>query len=270
MNAQELVSAVLLKVKEHVEPGVTTFALDAIAEVELKKLGGFSYNKNYHPKWARFPYPAVTCISVNNEMAHGIPSQRVLKNGDLVHIDLGVIDNDGNCGDAAFSIAVGDISKEDEMLLHYAKKCLYNGIKILKNGATIDDVAREVSRTAGERKFVVNHQLCGHGIGKHMHEKPDIYYAPNHYHNDPENFDRYQKFLDFEFKTGMVICMEPVISTLDKWGVVDPKTGWTYYNRYGKKSAMFEEMVKITDDGYEILTTHLQSEHEFYLHRKRR
>ena len=268
MKAAEMVSTILLELKEHVRPGITTFTLDTLAEQAIKRLGGFSYNKNYHPKWARFPYPAVLCTSINNEIAHGVPSQRVLKEGDIVNIDLGIIDADGNCGDSSFTLPVGQISEQDKMLLHYAKKTLYAGIMAVRAGRTLDDLARAMMRKADERKYVINHQLCGHGIGRDMHEDPLIYHVTNPY-IEGDRVDKYQKLMDVELKAGQVICLEPMITYQDKWGFVDPDTGWAYRTRDGKKSAMFEEMVLVKDDGYEILTTHLKDEHAFYLRKQR-
>ena len=268
MKAPELVSTILLRLKEHVRPGVTTFTLDALAEQFLKELGGFSYNKNYHPKWARFPYPAVLCTSINSEIAHGVPSQRVLKEGDIINIDLGVIDEDGNCGDSALTLPVGEISEKDKILLHYAKNVLYTGIMKIKAGVTLHELAVAMKRRADERKFVINQQFCGHAIGREMHEQPFIYHVPNPY-RESEMVEKYQKLMDVELKTGQVICLEPMLTYSDPWGWVDSNTGWTAKTRDGKNSAMFEEMILVKDDGFEILTTHLKDEHAFYLRKRR-
>lgn len=259
MKAPELVSKVLLKMADHVRPGITTFTLDAIAAAELKKLGGFPYNKGYHPKWARFPYPAVTCLSVNDQIAHGIPSQRVLKEGDIVTLDLGVIDEDGNAGDSAMTVPVGEISKEDKLLLHYAKAVLYAGIKKVKAGVTVRQIARAMEQKAAERKFVINRQLGGHGIGKKMHEEPTIYHVTNNYaHISEEKYNEYEKFMDIELEAGKTYCLEPMVTFADPWGVIDPDTGWEFRTKDHRNCAMFEHMVKCLDDGYEILTTHIQ------------
>lgn len=268
MKAAELVSTVLLELKEHVRPGITTFTLDALAADAIKRLGGFSYNKNYHPSWARFPYPATICTSVNTEIAHGVPSQRVLKEGDIINIDLGVIDEDGNCGDSSFTLPVGAISEQDKMLIHYAKKTLYAGIMAIKAGVAIEDLARAMERKAAERKYVINRQLCGHAIGKEMHEQPYIYHVTNHY-REGAMVDKYQALMDKTLTAGQIVCLEPMITYSDPWGFVDSDTGWTYRTRDGKNSAMFEEMVLVKDDGFEILTTHLKDEHAQYLRRSR-
>lgn len=259
MKANDLVSAVLTKLVKHVRPGVTTFTLDCIAEEEIKALGGFSFNKGYHPAWARFPYPAVLCANVNDSIAHAIPNQRKLKEGDIITLDLGVIDSEGNCGDAAICVPVGEISEQDKMLIRYAKSTLYAGIKVIKNGVTVRQIAQAMERKANERKFVINRQLAGHGIGKRMHEDPPIYQVTNHYaHVDEIHYKTHERFMDIELKTGMTVCLEPMVTFSDSWGVIDSQTGWEFKTRDGKKSAMFEHMIKVTDDGHEILTTHFE------------
>lgn len=260
MKAPELVTNVLLKMADHVRPGVSTFTLDTLAEYEIQKLGGFSYNKGYHPDWARFPYPAVSCISVNNEIVHGVPAvSKILKEGDIVSLDVGVIDEDGNCGDAAMTLPVGQISKEDQLLLHYAKSTLYAGIKKIKNGATIYDLAKAMETKAAERKFVINRQFTGHGIGRRMHMDPNILHVTNWLaHVDQKRFDEYETYMDVKLTTGQIICLEPQLTYTDPWGMIDPNTGWTAVTKDGRKSAFFEHMIRVLDDGYEILTTHIQ------------
>lgn len=254
----DIISDILKKLVEQVRPGLSTWELDCVAEAEIKRHGVFSYNKHYWPKGTRYPYPAVSCLNVNNMIAHGIPRKTLkLKEGDLINIDLGIIDKNGNCGDAALTVPVGEISDRDEMLLRYAKKCLKNAIGVLHDGVHIYDIAHEIERTASERDFVVNRQLGGHAIGHDMHEDPFIYQATNHYHQDKEKYLAYQKYMDIELKEGQVICLEPLITFTDPWGVVDPDSGWTFITRDGKKSAMFEHMVKITKEGAEVLTSHI-------------
>lgn len=256
MKAQDLASQVLLAVKPHVVPGVSTFALDTIAAKTLKELGGFSYNKGYHPSWARFPWPTTTCISVNNVIAHGIPSENViLQNGDLCNIDIGVLDQDGNCGDCSFSLGVGDISDKDEILLRYAKKVLYAGISKVKAGAMIGDLVAAMQRVANERNMIINGQMASHYIGKEMHESA-FYNAPNPY-RDKEKFEEYEKeYMSEKLQAGRILCLEPIITNgKDQWGQID-QNGWELRTRDGAKSAYFEHMIKILPDGYEILTTH--------------
>lgn len=260
IKAHEIVSKVLLKMKEHVRPGIDTFTINAIGAAELKKLGGTSYNKGYKPEWARVPWPTAACISVNNVIAHGIPSEGIfLKEGDLVNLDIGIRDSEGNCGDAAFSIGVGEISDKDELLLRYAKKVLYAGIARVKEGTLIGEIAAAMQRVANERNLIINHQLCGHYIGKEMHESA-FYQVPNPYFQDPKEFDNYEKLMSQTLVAGKVLCLEPCLTNgRDKWGKIDDN-GWELRTADGAKSAMFEHMIKVLPDGYEILTDHFKYE----------
>lgn len=259
MKAPELVSQVLLAIKSHVRPGISTFTLDSIAEKKLKEFGGKSYNKGYHPKWARYPFPATTCMSVNNVVAHGIPSEKLLRKGDIVNVDLGVIDEDGNCGDAAFTLAVGELSANDEMLLRYAKKILYAGISKVKGGVTVGEIVSAMQRVALERNMMINAQMCSHYIGKHMHENA-FYNAPNPY-IIKEDFERYDKEqMGIKLEAGKILCLEPIITNgRDKWGQID-QNGWEIRTQDGAKSAYFEHMILIKEDGHEILTNHFTYE----------
>lgn len=254
--AADIVSEVLLEVASHIRPGVTTFMLDCVAEQKIKELGAYSYNKGYHPEWAKFPWPTVSCISVNNIIAHGLPSERVvLTEGDLVNIDLGIVDKNGNCGDAALTVGVGNLAPEDEKLLRYAKNVTYAGIRRLADGMVNHQIAQAMENLAATGGFVINHQLCGHRIGKKMHEEPLIYHVTNPYTNG-EQYEQYTKFMRTPFHSGEIVCLEPCITFKDKWGIIDPQTGWTFQTRDGRKSAMFEHMVLVKKDGYEILTNH--------------
>ena len=254
--AAEIVSKVLVEIASHVRPGVNTFTLDCVAESAINKLGAYSYNKNYWPSWSRFAWPTVSCISVNNIVAHGLPSETtVLQEGDLVNIDIGIIDKNGDCGDAALTVGVGNLSEEDEQLLYYAKKVTYAGIQKLIDGVTNHEVAQAMENKAAERNFVINAQMCGHRIGKKMHEEPLIYHITNpFYHGD--QYEQYSKFMRNTFHEGEVVCLEPCVTFKDKWGVIDPQTGWTVQTRDHRKSAMFEHMIQIGKDGFEVLTTH--------------
>lgn len=254
MQAADLTSEILLEAKKHAVPGVSTFTIDAIIEKTIKKLGARSYNKGYHPKWARYPYPTVSCISVNNTIAHGIPSEDiVLQNGDIVNIDVGIIAPDGLCGDAAFTLPVGEISNKDEALLRYAKKILYAGISRVRGGVLLGEVVAAMHRVALERNYKINQQMAAHYIGKHMHEDA-FYQAPNPY-NTKKEFEEYEKFMSRTLEAGQILCLEPCITEGDPFGQIDDN-GWVLKTRDGAKSAMFEHMIKITPDGHEILTTH--------------
>jgi methionyl aminopeptidase len=251
----DIESAILREVASHVRPGVTTLTLNNLARQLLKHYDVASYNRGYLPKWATDPYPYETCICVNNEIVHGFPSDRPLVEGDLVNIDLGII-KDNHCADAALSVGVGAISDADRDLLHTAKKALYAGIEKVRAGVKIDTIARAIEEMAWHRKFVVNCTFTGHGIGQSMHEEPAIYHARNPYYDRPELAMQYQQYMEVELKAGQIICLEPALTRGDRFGVPSDN-GWTWVTRNGAKSALFEHMVLVKDDGYEVLTTHI-------------
>jgi methionyl aminopeptidase len=253
----DIESLILKELASHVRPGITTMTLNNLARDLIKQYDVASFNRGYHPDWAPGPYPYETCISVNDEIVHGLPSERVLKNGDLVNIDLGII-KDGQCADAALSVPVGEISEQDKMLLHFAKKALYRGIETIRDGVRVETIARAIEDTAWHRKFVVNCSFTGHAIGKEMHDgELYLYHARNPYYNDTEKAREYQKHLEVELKAGQIICLEPAITRGDRFG--EPtENGWTWRTRNGQKSVLFEHMVKVLPEGYEILTTHIE------------
>jgi methionyl aminopeptidase len=259
MKAPEIVSAVLELLAKRAEPGVSTFDLNAIADTEIQKLGGVSFNKGYKPDWNEKIYPYATCISVNTVIAHGLPSHYKLQDGDLVNFDLGVIDTDGNVGDSALTVGVGAIDDKDEKLLHYAKKALYAGIERVRHGVQVAEIARAIESTAGYGGFIVNRSMIGHGIGHgKMHQEPWIMHTSNFMpeQQDKAEHDRLQKILDTTLIAGQVICIEPMLTYQDAYGQFGID-GWSLTTRDGGKSAMFEHMIKVTALGYEILTTHI-------------
>ena len=240
MLVHEIVSEVLKLVSSHATVGTTTQELDQIAYDFVIKHKAQPYNKGYKPDWAPTPFPASLCTSVNQQICHGVPSNYKLKSGDLVNLDIGVY-KDGQCGDAALSVGVGEISEQDKELLDVALQTLYVGIKEVKAGVKVRDIGGKMNNYAESRHHVTNRILCGHGIGLDMHMKPDI---PNFY--DANNQDVLQE--------GMVICIEPQVTKKDRKGqfVGD----WDYRTRK-KNSAFFEHMVRVEKNGYTILTTHI-------------
>src|SRR4051812_6808605 len=193
----DIESEILKTLASHVRPGITTMTINDLARDLIKQYDVASFNRGYHPDWAATPYPFETCISVNDEIVHGLPSDRQLKDGDLVNIDLGII-KDNQCADAALSVPVGQISDADKDLLHTAKKALYSGIEKVRAGVKIDTIARAIEETAWHRKYVFNVTFTGHGIGTQMYKDPPIYHARNPYYNDPEKAAEYQKYMEVE------------------------------------------------------------------------
>lgn len=243
MKAWEIVSETLKTVAEAVKPGVTTKELDEIAEAKILELGGTPYNKGYKPEWAPFPFPATLCTSVNYVIAHGVPSSYKLKEGDIINLDVGV-KKDGLCGDAGMSVPVGEISNRDERLLRYTKQTLYKGIEQVKAGAQVKEIGIAMERHATQNGYKVNFGLCGHGIGKEMHQPPNI---PNVY---------LAGLGEEVLKAGDMICIEPMLTWEDNLGTT-VGDGWGIRTKDGKNSAQFEHQILVKEDGYEILTTHI-------------
>jgi methionyl aminopeptidase len=221
-------------VKSAVRPGATTMDLETAAEAVVKELGAKAAFKGYHG------YPAVLCTSVNNEVIHGIPNaKRVLKEGDVVSVDCGVI-VDGYYSDAAVTHAVGKISPAAEKLLRITEASLYAAIDKAVVGGRLFDISWAVQSLCEAEGYGVVREFVGHGIGKSMHEDPQL---PNY--GDPGKGPR--------LKAGMVLAIEPMINI----GSADVKVledGWTAITVDGSLSAHFEHTVAITKDGPRILT----------------
>ena len=222
--------------KNYIKPGITTKELDRLAEEYIVSMGGVPSCKGYEG------FPATLCTSINDEVVHGIPSNRKLKKGDIITIDM-VIGYKGYQGDAAWTYAVGDISEEKEYLMHHTEKALYEGIKQVKPGNRIGDISNAVETYATKYKLGVVKELVGHGIGKDMHEDPDV---PNY--GKPGRGP--------VLKEGMVICIEPMLNlgTADV-GILDDD--WTIVTEDGLPAAHYEHTILVTKDGYEILTPRL-------------
>ncbi len=245
----EIASEVLELLSSSAKVGMTTKELDEIAEKKVIELGEIAYNKNYKPEWAKTPFPSTLCTSINEELCHGIPSDRKLMDGDIISFDIGV-KKDGLCGDGALTIGIGTLSNKDERLLRYGKQTLMEGIKIIKAGIQIKEIARVMEQYAGLRGYVINHTFGGHGIGKTMHEDPFISHV-----TWPGN-EKMEKLGEYVLKEGQMICLEPILTYKDKLGF--PSTnGWTWKTRDGKKACLFEHQIEVEKDGYKILTNHI-------------
>ncbi len=229
------ISAEALKlVGSAVEPGVTTAELDRLAEEYIRKQGAVPNFKNYEG------YPATACISINNEVIHGIPSsKRRIKAGDIVSVDLGA-KYDGYNGDNAATFACGDISDEAKRLMDVTRESLYEGISAARAGGRIGDIGYAVQSYVEARGYSVVRQFVGHGIGTQMHEAPEV-----------PNFGT--KGRGVRLLPGMTIAIEPMINI----GTPDVKVmpdGWTVLTKDGSLSAHFEHTVAITTEGPKILT----------------
>jgi len=227
-----IVATVHQKLKELIQVGITTEELDREAETVIEQLGGKPAFKGYKG----FPY--ATCISVNDTIVHGFPSKYLLKEGDLVSVDVGAVKS-GHFGDSCFSVVVGE-NDEALRLVASAYDCLFSAISILKDGVTTGDIGSVIESTASNSGYDVVRDFVGHGIGCILHDLPHI-----------KNYGK-PKF-GFTLKEGMVICIEPML-TIGSAESYKDKNGWEVRTKDGKLAAHVEHCVLITKNGYEILS----------------
>ncbi|GHU78938.1 methionine aminopeptidase [Bacteroidia bacterium] len=232
--ANRMVGATLGEVAKYIAPGVTTLQLDKIAEEYIRDNGGIPLFKGYNG------FPNAVCTSVNENVVHGIPAGYQLKEGDIVSVDCGVKIN-GYCGDSAYTFEIGEASPEVKQLLKTTKEALYEGIANAVEGKRVGDVSHAVQRYCESRGYSVVRELVGHGIGKDMHEAPEV---PNY------GKKGYGPLL----KEGMCIAIEPMINMGSK-NVKFEKDGWTVHTRDKKPSAHFEHTVAIRPGKADILST---------------
>ena len=217
-----------------VEPGVTTAEIDRLAEEYIRRRGGEPNFKNYEG------YPATACISINNEVIHGIPSEkRKLCAGDIVSIDLGA-KFDGYHGDNAATFACGDVSPEAKRLMDTTRESLYEGIRAACAGGRIGDIGHAVQSYVEARGYSVVRQFVGHGVGTHLHEAPEV-----------PNFGTPGRGI--RLLPGMTIAIEPMVNAGGYDVKVQPD-GWTVLTKDGSLSAHFEHTIVITADGPKIMT----------------
>jgi len=229
---------ILLELRERAQPGVTTGQLDEFAAMGLRKRGLNSPFLGYAPGGVA-PYPAVLCASVNDEIVHGIPGARVLQEGDIISLDFGV-ESGGWHGDTAVTIAVGEITPEADKLIETTCQAMNLGIEQMVPGNRLSDIGHAIDKRALKEGYGVVHQFVGHGIGREMHEPPQV---PNY--GRPGRGPR--------LRSGMVFAIEPMVNIgSDKVRVL--KDEWTAVTVDGSLSAHFEHTVLITDHGPEVLT----------------
>ncbi len=230
----------LLVAKTHAEmaklicPGISTKKLDKIAEEFIMDNNGIPAFKGYGG------FPATLCTSINEEVVHGIPGNRILMEGDIISIDCGVKMN-GYYGDSAYTYAVGSISQEKENLLKITKECLYKGLEFVNSSCRLGDVSYAIQNYAETNGFSVVRDLVGHGLGESLHEDPQV-----------PNFGK--RGTGIKMKEGMVIAVEPMIN-LGKKEVVQLSDGWTIKTVDNKASAHFEHTVAIVNSKLNILSS---------------
>ncbi|MFZ5980658.1 MAG: type I methionyl aminopeptidase [Candidatus Zixiibacteriota bacterium] len=232
-RAGRVVSQTLDMVAEVLKPGMTTGELDALIEEFIISRGAVPGFKNYQG------YPASACISINEEVVHGIPGKRVINEGDIVSVDVGSIVDD-YYGDSARTYAVGEITKEKRRLMDVTYKSLMAGIDKARKGHKLGEISAAVQKIAEDAGYGVVRQLVGHGIGRHMHEEPQV---PNY--GSPEEGP--------VLEVGTVIAIEPMVN-MGTYNVKTMPDGWTVVTADGMPSAHFEHTVAVTDNGPDILS----------------
>jgi methionyl aminopeptidase len=238
-QAGRIVAEVLKILSERIQPGMKTKELDNIAIRELKRLGAESSFKGYRG------YPATVCVSVNDEIVHGIPGDRALKNGDIVALDFGAI-YQGFQGDAAVTVPVGEVSPEAKRLIEATRGCLENAIAKARAGAKLGDISAAIQDYAESRGYSVVREYTGHGIGRKMHEDPQI-------PNSTEPPYGLKPGTGPELKKGMALALEPMLNIGD-WHTRVASDHWTVLTADGSLSAHFEHTIAIDDREPEVLT----------------
>lgn len=244
-RAGRIAAAAHEEMRKALKPGITTKALDIIAETVLRDHGAepcfLGYAPGNHP-----PFPATITASINQELVHGIPSAaRVLQAGDVVSLDLACV-YEGYVGDAAFTHAVGEVSRSARRLLEAAKEALLEAVKASVIGNKISDVAKATARSAGKKGYSVAHEYTGHGVGRTMHEAPQV---PNWW---PSKNSKYQ-WMDYDLQVGMTYAIEPMLIA-GRGDLIELDDGWTVAAKDGSLTAHFEHTVAITEGGPLILT----------------
>jgi methionyl aminopeptidase len=238
-RAGGLAAETISHVGEHLAPGISTGELDAIAEAFILDRGGIPTSKGYGGSSTQVPFPGAICISVNEEVVHGIPGSRIVEDGDIVTIDVGVT-LDGAIADSAYTFPVGSIDDEVRRLLEVCQEALGAGVVQARDGNRVGDISHAVQQVVENAGFAVVRSLVGHGVGRHYHEEPHV-----------PNFG--QAGRGPKLQEGMTIAIEPMI-TMGRPDVTILADGWTIPTVDGSLSAHFEHTVAVTDGGPRVLT----------------
>ncbi|WP_420631390.1 type I methionyl aminopeptidase [Candidatus Leptofilum sp.] len=239
-DSGRMVAECFALLKENIRPGVSIRALDQMVENYIAERGaeplykGYKGSGNNHP-----PFPGVICASVNHEICHGLPDDRILNNGDIIGIDIG-LKYKGYCGDACYTFPVGTVPPAAARLLQVAEEALYVGIEAVKPGGYLYDIGRAIHDFADSKGVSVVHEWGGHGIGRILHDSPSVLHIR-------------QNGRGPKLRPGMTFTIEPMINQGGhEWILL--KDGWTVITKDGSLSAQFEHTVAVTKSGYEILT----------------
>jgi len=236
-----LVGKTLGELKKHIVPGVTTHKLDSIAEEFIRDHGAIPGFKDYAPSFGESPFPYTLCTSVNEEVVHGMPSSsRVLKEGEIISIDCGVLMN-GYYGDSAYTFAVGEIPSKVQRLMKVTKESLYKGIEKAVAGNRLGEISYAVQKHAEQYGYSVVKEMVGHGLGENLHEPPEV-----------PNYGRRKSGM--RLPEGLVIAIEPMIN-MGKRAIKVAPDGWTVYATDRLPSAHYEHCIVIRKGEAEILST---------------
>ena len=240
-EACKVVALTQNEIEKNIKPGMTTAELDQIVEKTMKKYGAISAEKGYNPGIKGVPpYPASACISINDEVIHGIPSsKRIIQDGDIVSIDLVSLKN-GFHGDAARTYLVGNVSKDAKRLVEVTKQAFFEGIKYAKKGNRIGDVSHAIGEYVKSQGYSVVREFEGHGIGRQMHEAPEI-----------PNYGKAGRGIRLE--PGMTLAIEPMVIQ-GKPNILQLDDGWTIITEDGSLAAHYENTILITENEPELLT----------------
>jgi len=235
----KILAEIMEELKRMTKPGVTTQELNTLAESLILKAGAKCSFKGYQN------FPSCLCVSLNEEITHNVPSARQLKEGDIITLDLGLFYSETNFSngfhlDMAVTLPVGEVSPEIRRLLRVGKKVLKLAIKKVRPGNTLGDIGNTIQRYVESQGFNVIQELCGHGIGKKIHERPDIL-----------NFG--QRHQGEKLKEGMVFTLEPMIS-LGNWRIKKSSDGYGFETKDGSLSCLFEHTVAVIENGCQVLT----------------
>lgn len=233
-NSSLLVARTLAEVAKNINPGVTSLQLDKIAEEFIKDNGGIPAFKGYGG------FPNSLCISPNEQVVHGIPDYRPYVDGDIISVDCGVLMN-GFYGDSAYTFSIGEISNETMQLMKVTKESLYRGIGVALPGKRLQDISYEIQTYCEKNGYSVVRELVGHGIGKNLHEAPEV-----------PNFGK--RGSGIKLQVGLVIAIEPMIN-MGKRNIVHGKDGWTIKTSDNKPSAHYEHTIAIKDGKADILSS---------------
>lgn len=241
--AGRVVFRVLRKMEELAKPGVTTAELNAVAEKLIADAGGTALFKGVENPQAKYPFPAALCTSVNEELVHGIPSDRKLCDGDIVSVDCGVRLN-GYCGDSATTIPIGTVSPEATHLLDVTRRVLDHAIEWIRPGLMWSEVASRMQEFVESKGLSVVREFVGHGIGRDMHEEPKV----------PNFWNESQRKMDFRLTPRMVLAVEPMVNVGGHKVEYAGPERWVVVTKDRQLAAHFEHTLAITDTGVEILT----------------